>query len=360
MTRDDIQSKILSILENIDRGTIGLSGSGGKTLLGLKHIDKNKHLNLRILIGVPKKAVITTWKKESVKFKFEQLLKNVKFTTYLSLSKLNPDDYDIIYFDEIHSLTIKHNIWLNKFSGKIIGLTGTVPTNERSEKTFMVDKYAPVVYTYTPDEAIKDSMINDYRIIVQHVELDKNKNIKVVKPQATWMTSEIQIYNYWTKRVNESFGSKKQIAAIQRMKAMQGFLSKESKAKELLDTIGEFNKCLCFANTQEQAARICVRTYHSNNKFSESNLEEFESDKILKLCAVEQLNEGINIPNLKYGIIMHSYGNERKAAQKIFRFLRLNPSDCATIYILCFKDTIDEQWVKSALEHFDQTKIMYI
>ena len=82
--------------------------------------------------------------------------------------------------------------------------------------------------------------------------------------------------------------------------------------------------------------------------------------KLLKLCAVEQLNEGINIPNLKYGIIMHSYGNERKASQKIFRFLRLNPDDCSTIHILCYKDTIDEQWVKAALEGFNQDKITYL
>jgi superfamily II DNA or RNA helicase len=43
----------------------------------------------------------------------------------------------------------------------------------------------------------------------------------------------------------------------------------------------------------------------------------FKEGKINKLSTVLQLNEGINIPNLKQGIIMHAYGNERKAAQRI-------------------------------------------
>ena len=360
MTRDDIQNNVLEVVETIDRGTVALSGSGGKTLLGLKHMHKNADVNKRVLVTAPKIAIFNTWKEEAKKFKFEYLLQRIKFTTYLSLTKLNPDDYDIIYFDEIHSLTINHNAWLSKFKGKIIGLTGTEPTNQKSEKWFMVDKYAPVVYKYTSDEAIDDSILNDYRIIVHYVDLDTEKNIKVVKPTVTWMTSETAIYNYWSGRVETSFGKMKQIAAIQRMKAMQAFKSKELKATYLLNSIGLHSKCLCFASTQEQSARICTITYHSKNKFSESNLESFKKGKLLKLCAVEQLNEGINIPDLKYGVIMHSYGNERKASQKIFRFLRLNPDDCATVHILCFRNTIDEQWVKSALEGFNQSKITYI
>ena len=361
MTREEIQEKVLSTLLKVDRGTAALSGGTGKTLIGLKHMDYMfvKGINDKFLVVAPKVSIFQSWKDDAVKFKLEHLLKHITFSTYLSLDKQS-HEYSVIYLDECHSLSLKKNSWLSKFNGKIIGLTGTPPTNIKSDKGFMVDKYCPVVYTYDTDEAIDHSILNDYRIIIHYVELDKEKNIKVVKPQATWMTSEIQVYNYWSNRVDTNYGHLKKIAAIQRMKAMQGFLSKEFKAKNLLNDIGHFSKCLCFASTQEQSARICPITYHSNNKFSESNLESFKTGKLLKLCAVEQLSEGINIPDLKFGIIMHSYGNERKASQKIFRFLRLNPDECSTIHILCYKDTIDEQWVKSALEGFNQDKIRYL
>jgi hypothetical protein len=57
---------------------------------------------------------------------------------------------------------------------------------------------------------------------------------------------------------------------------------------------------------------------------------------------------------------MHAYGNERKASQRIGRLLRLNPNDKSTIHVLCYKDTIDEDWVIKALEDYDQTKITWI
>jgi hypothetical protein len=56
---------------------------------------------------------------------------------------------------------------------------------------------------------------------------------------------------------------------------------------------------------------------------------------------------------------MHAYGNERKASQRIGRMLRLNPDDTAIIHILCYENTVDETWVKAALEGFDQSKISY-
>ncbi len=359
VTREDIQTKVLDLLSDKSRASVALSGGTGKTLIGLKHMASKQFGSCKFLVVAPKKSIFQSWKDDAKKFNLEYLLENVTFSTYLSLNK-QQHDYDIIYLDEVHSLKLSHNAWMSKFRGYIIGLTGTPPKDEKSERGFMVDKYCPVIYSYNTDEAVDHSILNDYRIIVHYVDLDTNKNIKVVKPNATWMTSEFAIYQYWTGRVESSFGKMKQIAAIQRMKAMQGFATKEFKAKHLLNDIGHYNKCLCFASTQEQSARICPITYHSKNKFSESNLESFKQGKLLKLCAVEQLSEGINIPNLKYGIIMHSYGNERKASQKIFRFLRLNPNECSTIHILCYRNTIDEQWVESALSGFNQDKIQYL
>jgi superfamily II DNA or RNA helicase len=104
---------------------------------------------------------------------------------------------------------------------------------------------------------------------------------------------------------------------------------------------------------------MCTYSYHSNNQDSEENLLDFKKGKIDKLSCVLQLNEGVNIPGLKQGIIMHAYGNERKASQRIGRLLRLNPDDKAIVHILCYVGTVDEKWVKDALEDFNQSKIVW-
>ena len=134
-------------------------------------------------------------------------------------------------------------------------------------------------------------------------------------------------------------------------------VNKDKYAKKLLDETND--KTILFANTQEQADSFGIASYHSNNSNSEDNLDRFKNGDILDLACVLQLNEGINIPYLRVGIIMHAYGNERKASQRIGRLLRLNPDDKCTVHILCYEDTIDEVWVKKALEDYDQTKIQW-
>jgi superfamily II DNA or RNA helicase len=109
-----------------------------------------------------------------------------------------------------------------------------------------------------------------------------------------------------------------------------------------------------------QADRLCKHSVHSKNKQSDDNLTLFKDGTILALSAVEQLSEGITIPNLETGIIMHAYANNKKAAQKIGRLLRLNPDDTATIHVLCYVNSVDKDWVTTALQNFDQSKVEWI
>jgi len=104
---------------------------------------------------------------------------------------------------------------------------------------------------------------------------------------------------------------------------------------------------------------MCNYSVHSNNIDSDENLQLFKEGMIEKLSCVNQLNEGINIPELRSAIIMHSFGNERKLCQKLGRTLRLNPNEISTTHVLCYKNTVDEQWVNEALKDLDENKIKY-
>ena len=173
-----------------------------------------------------------------------------------------------------------------------------------------------------------------------------------------WYTSEVKDYEYHTGNVDDSPTMRaKQLASIMRMKALQTYVSKEKYTKQLMSIIKD--KCIIFANTQKQADKMCEHSYHSKNKNSDDNLKLFSDGTIDKLSCVLQLSEGVSIPGLRSGIIMHAYGNERKSAQRIGRLLRLNPDETAMCHILCYKNTIDEQWVKKALADFSKDKIKY-
>lgn len=357
-TREIIQADALKIALQHDRAGIHVSMGVGKTLIGLKYIDHLQGKNmgkLRVLVVAPKLSIFDSWKNDADKFKID--IENVDFTTYLSLNKQS-NDYDVIVLDECHSLLDSHLNFLGHYRGRILGLTGTPPRYEESEKGRMVNQFCPMKFKYITDDAVDDDILNDYRIIVHRMKLSAVNNLPVKLKDKEFYTSENKNYAYWSQRVYDANGAKqRQIASIMRMRSLMDFRTKEVYAKNLLRDIDE--KCIVFANTQDQADRICEHSVHSKNPDSDENLQNFKDGYIEKLSCVMQLNEGVNIPNLRAGIILHAYGNERKSNQRIGRLLRLNPTETAMVHILCYKDTVDETWVTESLKDLDSSKIKY-
>jgi superfamily II DNA or RNA helicase len=359
MSREEIQKEALEISLHHKRAGLAISMGVGKTRIAIQHLLKCYNPFIKALVVVPKNQVIESWKKELILMNAESMLDHITFSTYLSLNKQNPADYDILYLDECHSLLVTHISFLSNFSGKILGLTGTPPKNKKSDKWRLVNSYCPIKYTITVDDATDSSILNDYRIFVHELELCKVKTIqKTSRNGNLWWTSELADYEYSTTRCEEARSFKeKQFAAILRMKALMSYETKEKYVQSLSSNLN--SKCIIFANTMLQADKLSKYSYHSGNKNSEQNLKLFSDGTINKLSCVLQLSEGISIPDLKQGIIMHAYGNERKTAQRIGRLLRLNPTETAACHILCYKGTQDEVWVKKALETFDSNKIKY-
>ena len=356
MTKDEVQLEALAITDGKQRCSVVLGTGVGKTLVGLNHIDRNTTPLMKVLVVAPKKAIFQSWIDDAKKFEKNYLLDRMVFTTYLSLNKHNPNDYNAVYLDEAHSLLDSHRGFLQLYKGKILGLTGTPPKRTDSEKGRLVNEFCPVVYTFKADDAIESKILNDYQIVVHELNLSTEKDYLVDMRGKKFMTSEEQNYIYWSKRLDVGSGNVHMLR-IMRMKALMEYPSKEKYAKLLFDDID--TKCILFANTQAQADKLCDYSYHSNNPDSEENLQMFKEGTITKLSTVLQLNEGVNIPNLRQGIIMHAYGNERKSSQRIGRLLRLNPDEKAIVHILCYIGTVDEKWVKDSLEDFDQSKIIW-
>lgn len=358
--REDIQKEALEIALRYKNCGLGISMGVGKTKIGLDYIQYfYQQYEAKVLIVAPKLSIFTSWKDDLVKFGYDpDMLNFMTFTTYLSLNKQDVD-YDLLILDECHNLLETHLPYLSQYTGRILGLSGTPPRYKDSIKGQIVNRYCPIRYTYITNDAVDDKILNDYEIYVHYVRLNTVNNIPVETKKMKFYTSEVKNYEYWTTRLEEAQGKKQQqIASVMRMRALMNFKSKESYTRMLLQATTD--KCIIFCNTQEQADKMCHHSYHTNNINSQENLLMFKEGTIDKLSCVLQLSEGVTIPDLKIGIILHAYGNERKSNQRIGRLLRLNPEEKATIHILCYQDTIDQKWVTSALADLDPDKIHYV
>jgi superfamily II DNA or RNA helicase len=356
--REKIQHEGFTTAINHNRSTLAISMGVGKTLVAIKYLDYclNVLKLKKFLVTIPLPAK-KTWLAEASKHGYDHLLSYITFTTYRSLVK-NSTDYDVLILDEVHNIKYSHDVWLSLFGGKILGLTGTPPTHPKNEKFIMIAKYCPLRYTYLTEEAVSDKILNNYNIYVHLLDLDKRKNKLIKSKTAQWYTSEEDSYMYWSGRILISEGLEKHKFSIMRMKSLMDNKSKEDYASKLFRSQTE--KTILFCNSKEQASRLYPYSYYSGNPKSKENLELFNSGVIDKITCIHQLSESINIKDLKVGIIMHAYGNEKKTSQRIGRLLRLLPEDEATIHILCYKDTVDQEWTNKSLEMFNKEKIKYI
>jgi len=350
LSKDKIQTEVLRVVKPHPRCGVNLGMGVGKTYLAIKHMLERYTDTVLFLYVIPNNDRIKGFKDELKKHNLEFLVEHIIFVTYLSLNKKVPKDFDYVYFDEAHKLRIKHNLFLSNYSGHMFGFTGTWP-DDKSEAGQLLKKYMPLVYTYKTTTAIDDNLLNDYKIYVHELELD-NKNTYRTKFA---MTSELKDYQMWSRKLDKADPYEVKHLRIMRMKSMQKYNTKVEYAKKLLEY--QQVKALVFTDYTEQADYICKHSFHSKNKLSKANLEMFKSGEITKLSSVNQLAEGENVEDLIVGIVLHSYANQEKLAQKIGRFLRLNTKEKSIIHVMYYKNTVDEKWLKSALKNFHQSKI---
>jgi len=354
ITRDLIQHQALKEAMQFKRSGLQLATGAGKTKVGLDYINvlPNTH---KVLVVAPKVDIFKSWIDDAKKFEVEELLDRITFSTYLSLTKHNPEEYDILILDEAHSLKATALPFLTRYRGRILGLTGTPPKYITSEKGQLMMEYYPIKYVFKTDKAVENEILNDYHIFVHYLELSKEKTLQT---KQGWMTSERAQYDWITREI-EGGGHNLMFRTIQRINFLKQFETKETYAKELMEQLDSDEKLIIFANTIDQAERLCKYSHHSKNK--NSPLEAFKTGQINRLSCVEQLSEGVNIPGLKNAIILHSYsGGSPKAQQKFGRMLRLPTDQTAMIHILCYRNTVDEKWVTDNLMNYDQDKISHL
>ena len=90
IVREKIQQEALNAVLSCARAGLHVSMGVGKTYIGLQYINK---LGGKVLVVAPKLTIFESWKNDAEKFELSHLLNNITFTSYISLIKHNPKDY---------------------------------------------------------------------------------------------------------------------------------------------------------------------------------------------------------------------------------------------------------------------------
>lgn len=181
MTREEITDKVLA--STSANFILELATGAGKTLIALKKMTQWHTKGDSILVVVPKLVLIPNWRSEINKFKYEYLLDDITFSTYVSLPKHAGKTYSTICLDEAHHTSERCMDALKYIKcNHLLALSATL---KKEHRYFFTNKYHAEVIKVGTKEAIDSNILPDPKLILIPLKLDNNnvnciieKNIK--------------------------------------------------------------------------------------------------------------------------------------------------------------------------------------
>jgi len=369
-TKKELRKVQIEVIAALQRnkgvtGTVHAVMRSGKTAALIYHIDKNYKNPLWLAENTSERDV--NLKTEFEDWGFLNYYKN-------NLTVIHPDslhtvdllDYDVIVYNECHSITDKRFEQLLKAECPILGMTGTYPKNHEKLELFKKLGLNNILFEYLIEDGRKDGVISDYNFVVYRVPLEIEKNLTVsYKDKKTgnrksFVTSELSSYNSLTVKIDNALGNNQQkFARINRMRAVSKFQSKILFCqKMLLENSKNKERTLLFAMDNEHAKKIGPKIYSS--KTEDKALKEFEEFKSNYLILVEKLGTGYNFNKIRHIILSAPNSSNTKTLQKAGRGLIKDLKEPLKISLVVSKDTVQESWVRKSLADIPSDLIKWV
>jgi RNA polymerase primary sigma factor len=350
-TKDLVQREILNIWwKNKCRGTIEAATGFGKSRLGVlacSYFVKKFDHSFKILIIVPTEALKREWRSEFIKWKETKV-----FNTCIDVQCINTareykgNKYDLVIFDEIHNY-IKGKVNIKFFSNnkydRILGLSATIEDNLVEH----LDLIAPICYTLDLYQAVELGLVSEFTMYNIPVKLNATE-------RKLYDTLSSKIAHTWENYHRQAWGS---ITA--RAKILYSAKAKMVTMKKIVKLFGEDEYGVIFNMTKDQADEVhknlkgvCV-PHHSgvSKKKRVENLKSFADGRtnIRILSSARTLDEGVNLPRVKYGLLMSSSSKVTQQNQRVGRVIRLGDEDKhAVVMRLYCEHTKEDDWLDSS------------
>lgn len=394
-SRSDLENAATAAVNSYYNIAIQAATGVGKSKIAIE-LCKEMELRLsirpmRILLIVAERAHFKNWRDEFHKWNFDA---PVEIACYASLKKYRDSTWDIIIFDEAHHLgsELRIDIFNSLISTYMIFLSATLKDSLLSVlemhcgdiKTIKMGLQAAFNANILPtpkinliplvlDNTVYNQTITETwgkeskRIPLTCMYRDRWNYLRSKKripaAQLVITCTQQQKYDYITEQFlyykkrymmtrNEMIKNK-WLQWGSKRKVMLGQLKTEV-AKKLLKKLKD-KRFICFCTNIEQAELLGGQNaVHSKKSNNLEIIQNFNDGKINNLFAVGMLQEGVNLNNIEAGVIIQLDGEERTFIQKFGRTLR---ADSPKQYIIYYRATRDEEYLKNALENIDKDYI---
>lgn len=379
-----------SWVQNDYKGIFAMATGTGKTITALNCLlnGYQKDKTYKAIIVVPTTALLEQWKKECLKFNFQNIITvsskenwndNLAFAntatkfidtsfivivTYASLGKPKFQSHftqlpkeTLLIADEVHNMGSQGILKLlpNIHLQKRIGLSATPNRKFDEEGNEAIENFfndeSPYVVSYSMKQALDLGWLCQYTYFPHVVKLNEDElkeYIKISKQLLMHLDPKTHTYKKSTL-VDMLLLARKRIIhkAANKIDVFKNILRDEFKSKGNLkytlvyvpeglepdysqaDVDIETEEDISLINEYTKAVSatddsLMVKQYTASSKNREDILKDYEAGKVHVLTSMKCLDEGVDVPRSELAIFCASTGNPRQFIQRRGRVLRLH------------------------------------
>jgi len=358
MNKDKIQRIIIDKIKNaLFRGIVLASVRSGKTrilLTAIREISDND-LNINILVSTPQIDIMHSWVSECEKLDYYP---KIEYCNFKSLHKIQDNKYDYIIFDEAHTIP-PDNILpivskIVKNNDKVILASGTY-----SEDTLLNLKFSTglqQIVDYSTDDAIRDGIVNDFKVEVHLFKLDNIKSVQFGGLKK-WYSTDYKECQRMSKKIDNSFGQDKMMAALFRMKMINSCQSLIRTVKQWIENNPD-KRFILFTGDEKVGMNYNIPMFNSKSKNNDV-LKDFQEYRSNSLCLIKKGGTGVTYEGLDTILITDITSNSETLEQRCGRSLLFEKDKESVIHIFCSTEPFQMKWLELSLKSINPDRINY-
>jgi len=343
------------------RGIVVMPTGTGKTFVGSWIAMEYLEMGKRVAVIVPTQHLAHQWREHFEKWYglrpalfYAEEKRESKLTIFVQASAIKNFHrvmaYDLIIIDEVHHYReglsyVSLKGWMESGGLKdFLGLTATIRHDNP------VVELMPIIYKMTIGEAVKRKIVAKVEVEAIPVGLNENEWWAYTEVEEK-IREMVRRYGYYAIDRDPDL-KRKFMALIQRRKAICS--ESESKLEPVYEIVKDVEeRVLVFSESIATVERlkeylrargVKCETYHSKKRLKERRrvLEEW-GRSFNVLLAVRSLDEGIDIPEVRIGIIVCSGLSGRQLVQRVGRLVRPREGKVAHIYVIYAQGTFEDR-----------------
>ena len=334
------------------RGCVVLPTGSGKTIIGIKAIEK---ANSASLVVVPTLDLMDQWTTILSKY-FSNVrignlgggnddMQSITVSTYDSAYIRAPfigNKFSLVIFDEVHHLAaLGYRTIAEQMAAPFrLGLTATIEREDDLHKD-LPRLVGEVVFQVSPDELARDKHLASYEIERRTVEMlpdeleEYRRNMSIYQQCIKKLSFQRYAISLEKLIIMSGRNRTAREALLARNKAMNVALNSRAKIEELREILAENKgaKTIIFTQHNSLVHEISDRflipfiTHKTIKEERQDVLKGFKEGRYMAVVTSKVLDEGVDIPDAELGVILSGTGSAREFIQRLGRLLRPKPDN---------------------------------